>query len=504
MSKGKRYSGEQKLNMKKVFAVIMALVVFIMFIVIITILLQDKANAGEKSFPMAYYPAYVDNKWGVIDTKGKIVVSPTYEEMIIIPDNTKPIFICTYHVDYTTGSYETKVINEENRQIYTNYDKIEAFENYDESHALWYEKSVLKAQKNGKYGLITIEGKEILPCEYEDIQVLVGIKNVFCTTKDGKKGLVDIAGKQIIENAYTQIEGLTDQYEEGFIVRAENGKYGVIAYNTNTILEPKYEEIQHVYGNNSYVVKENNTWKIIDEKGNSKIEGGFDKVVEIEPNAITIQKNGKYGIITAEGEELVPIEYEELKFAFSTEYIAKKEGKYGIIDTSNQILLPFQYENIVYHKEADFIQAENTEGQSELLNRNLEKKVVGIVGEINTDKNYIRVREEENYQYYNFKLEQKKNTDILSTNTLFLSKQNGKYGYVNQEGVVVVNYIYDDATEQNKYGYVAVKKDGKWGSLNQKGEIVEEPTQTMENNVVIDFIGEWHLAEDLNAYYYTK
>ncbi len=504
MSKGKRYSGEQKLNMKKVVAVIMALVVFIMFIVIITILLQDKTNSGEKSFPMAYYPAYVDNKWGVINTKGEVVVSPSYEEMIIIPDNTKPVFICTYNVDYATGSYETKVINEKNKEVYTDYDKIEAFENYDENYALWYEKSVLKAQKDGKYGLITIDGKEILPCQYDDIQVLQSVKNVFCTTKDGKKGLVDIAGKQIVENEYAEIEGLTNQYENGFIVKTENGKYGIIAYDTNVIIEPKYEEIQHVYGNNKYVVKENNTWKVIDEEGNSIINGGFDKVVEIEPNAITIQKGEKYGIITEEGQEIVPTEYEELKFAFSTEYIAKKDGKYGMIDTTNQIILPFEYENIIYHKEADFIQAEKEDGQSELFNRNLEKKVTGIVGEVNTDKNYIRVRVGENYQYYNFKLEEKKNTEILSTNTLFLSKQDGKYGYVNQEGVVVVNYIYDDATEQNRYGYVAVKKDGKWGALDQKGKIIAQPNQTMENNVVIDFIGEWHLAEDLNAYYYTK
>ena len=51
---------------------------------------------------------------------------------------------------------------------------------------------------------------------------------------------------------------------------------------------------------------------------------------------------------------------------------------------------------------------------------------------------------------------------------------------------------------------MAVKKDGKWGALDQKGKIIAQPNQTMENNVVIDFIGEWHLAEDLNAYYYTK
>ena len=98
------------------------------------------------------------------------------------------------------------------------------------------------------------------------------------------------------------------------------------------------------------------------------------------------------------------------------------------------------------------------------------------------------------------KKEEKKNTEILINNTLFLAKKDGKYGYVDKNNVVVVNYIYDDATEQNNSGYVAVKKDGKWGAINSKGET----TLTLENNPVIDFIGTWHLAEDANANYYTK
>ena len=142
--------------------------------------------------------------------------------------------------------------------------------------------------------------------------------------------------------------------------------------------------------------------------------------------------------------------------------------------------------------------------ETQLLDRNWQVKVTGVVSEMNTNKNYIKVREGENYQYYNFKLEPKSNTQILQGNTLFLSKKDGKYGYVDEDGQVIVNYIYDDATEQNNYGYVSVKKDGKWGALNQKGEVVVEPTYTLENNLMIDFIVKWHLAEDINANYYTK
>ncbi|MFR5189742.1 MAG: WG repeat-containing protein [Clostridia bacterium] len=174
-----------------------------------------------------------------------------------------------------------------------------------------------------------------------------------------------------------------------------------------------------------------------------------------------------------------------------------------MIDSTNQTKIDFIYQYISYDKDADIIRAEKEDAQTDLLDRNMQVKVTGVINQINKDKNFIRVRQGESYTYYNFKLEEKKNTELLTGNTLFLSKKDGKYGYVNEKGVVIVNYIYDDATEQNKYGYVAVKKDGKWGALDAKANTIVEPTYTLENNLVIDFIGKWHLAEDLNANYYT-
>ena len=102
------------------------------------------------------------------------------------------------------------------------------------------------------------------------------------------------------------------------------------------------------------------------------------------------------------------------------------------------------------------------------------------------------------------KKDNKSNKDIFTTNNLFLSKKNGKYGFVDKNDVVIVDYIYDDATEQNSYGYCAIKKDGKWGCIDQEGTVVLRPSLELSQNVVISFIGKWHLAPDINANYYTN
>ena len=503
MGRGKRYNGEKKLNIKKVVAVIIAILVIIMFIIGIKELVKEKPTTTEKLFATGYYTIYENEKWGVIDTKGNIIIQPTYDEMILIPDNLKAIFICMENIDYANGTYTSKVLNEKNEQVYTTYDNIEAIYNNDSNNNLWYE-SVLKVQKNGKYGLISLDGKELLECSQDEIEAILETKNVFVTTKDGKKGLVDNTGKVIIENEYAEVKSLTMQYQNGFIVKNAQGKYGVINYDKSVALETNYDDIASVYGNNMYVVKQSNKWKIVNSAGEVFLENKFTEVKSINSENVIIKVNGKYGVTNINGQEKIGQIYDELTYAFSDYYIAKKDGKYGMIDINSEEKLEFNYSYIKYLSDADILQVETQNANSELYDRNFNLKVTGIVSEINHEKNYIRVRVNDEYKYYNFKLEEKESKEVLYTNTIYLSKKDGKYGYINDKGIVIVDYIYDDATQQNKYGYVAVKKDGKWGALNQKGEVIVEPKYTLENSYIIDFIDKWHLAEDINSNYYTK
>lgn len=503
-SKGRRYDTDRKLNVKKVIAVIIALIVIIMFIVGICELLNQKPKTNEKAFQLAYYTIYENEKWGVIDSKGNIIIEPTYNEMIIIPDNTKAVFICMGDVDYTNGTYTSKAVNDKNEQLYTDYDKVEAIYNNDKNNNLFYASAVLKVQKDGQYGLISTEGQELLACTQDSIEPIIGTKSVFVTTKDGKKGLVDKNGKVVIENKYTEISSVTNQYENGFIVKNEDGKYGIINYDTTVALEEKYDEIKNIYGNSMYVAKEGDTLEIINTKGEKFLVGMYNEIKEINTDDIVVKANGKYSVVDLEGNEKISANYDDLKYAYSNYYIAKKDNKYGIVTTDNQEVLEFNYTYIKYLDTVGFFEAEKDNMETELLDKNFEVKATGLLSEVNEDKNYIRIRKDSEYKYYNFKLEEKQNTEILGTNTIFLSKKDGKYGYVNEKGIVVVDYQYDDATEQNKYGYVAVKKDGKWGSLDSKGNVSAECKYELENNLIIDFIGEWHLAGDINANYYTK
>ena len=118
MSRGRRYSNEPKLNIKKVIAVIMALAIIVLFIVAITKLLKSDKKIITAN---TYFSVYTNNKWGVIDSEGNDVIDPSYKEMIVIPNSKIPVFICTYDVEEQNGTYKTKAINSKNEEIFISY-----------------------------------------------------------------------------------------------------------------------------------------------------------------------------------------------------------------------------------------------------------------------------------------------------------------------------------------------------------------------------------------------
>lgn len=501
MERGRRYYDEPKLNIKKVIAVIIAVLVIVMFVFALKKLIKDE-KTSDGPISKAYFPVYTNGKWGVINNFGDVIIEPSYEEYIIIPNNEKDIFICTYEVNYDKNTYKTKVINSKGDETITGYELVQPIYNNDKSNNIFFEDDVLVVKNNNKYGLVDYSGKVLLNCEYESIDSIKEIENTLIIKKDGKVGISDNKGKIIIPTEYKEIKSLGDNYQNGYIVINSENKYGVIDFTGNKILENKYEDISQVYGNGMYVVK-NKEYKLIDKTEKTVLDN-FDSIKSINGENVIVSVDGKFGVKNIENEELISIDYQDLTYAFSNYYIAKKNGKYGLINTKGEEVLKFEYNNLSYREVASFFEAEKKNNSNTIvIDSNFEEKVQGYISEVNIDKGYFRIKIDNEYKYYNFKFEEKDSKELLTDNTMFLSKKDGKYGYVNKEGNVIVDYIYDDAREQNQYGFVAVKKDGLWGSIDKDGKVVVEPKYSLEANVYENFIGKWHISEDLNAYYYT-
>ncbi|MCL2342174.1 MAG: WG repeat-containing protein [Firmicutes bacterium] len=466
MNKGKRYEGMPKLNYKKILGVLIAILVVIMIIVTVAKVVQK----GEKKITkpaVSYFSSYTNGEWGVIDNNGNTVIEPKYDEMIVVPNKNVPVFICAYSVDDASGTYKAKAVNEQNNEILTGYDTIQALDNYDSKQNIWYEDNVLKVSKAGKYGLIDFSGKEILPCEYDDITTLKGAKSNILVTKAGSVGLVKGNGQTIIPSSYKDIKILKDGYTNSYIIIDANNKYGIISTSGKVAISPKYDSIKYINSGNYYATVENGVLELVNTDGGVFLSGKYDDITNMNNDNAVVVKGGKYGIANKDGTEKVAPSYDSLTYAFGDFYIAKKGDKFGAIDSTNKTVLDFTYISIMYTETGNFIEADVSDTATDIFDSSFNKKLTGIVSELNTDSGYIQMRIDDNYKYYNFKFEEEKSSDALKANNLFLSKKDNKYGYVDVNGNVVIDYTYDDAKEQNAYGYAAVKLGGLWGAIDK-------------------------------------
>ena len=497
MSRGRRYNNEPKLNIKKVIAVIVAIAVIVMFVIAIKNLLKSDSSSNNL-VSTTYFLLNKDNKWGVIDNNAKTIIEPTYSDAIIIPNNKQDIFICTENVDYDKGTYETKVLNAKGKEILTQYNNVVAIENYDENNNLWYEDNVLLIEKDGKFGLINFNGNEILEANYEKIYTLKGIKDSLIIEKDGKKGLVNNVGQVLVENKYDEIKSLGIDTKL-YIVKSNN-KYGI-----EGILDCKYQDIKALNNKDIYCVKENGKYRVINSEGKTVFNEKFDNIETIKDNVIVYKYNDKYCAYNIENNKKLSKTYKTLKYTSNGLFITRTSNNYGLIDINGETKIKQEYANINYYEEVNVYELEEKNSDvNTILNGELKEIAKGIINEVNSERSYISVWTEEGYKYYKPNGEQKSEQDIFNQNNLFLSKKDDKYGFIDKNGNVKVDYIYDDARGQNEFGYIAVKKDGLWGSLDKNGNIISNTKYDLEENLLIDFIGEYHLGKDLNLMYYTN
>lgn len=427
--------------------------------------------------------------------------------MIIIPNSKTDVFLCTYDVNYDDGTYKTKAINSKGEEIFTNYDKVEAIQNNDGNNNLWYEEDILKIQKGDKFGVINLEGKEILKPEYDNIMAEPHVKNAIKIYKDEKVGIADVEGKILASPEYNEVQGLGKDSKDGYIVKKQDGKYGIVDFTNKQILEAKYDEISKVHNSDHYVVKQDGKEKLVKKDGTEVLNGEYDQIVAILKNidnGVIYRQGNKYGVMKTNKEVTIEPEYETLREAKTGILIAEKDGKYGIIDLEKNKKVDFKYETITYNEKADIYVAVDEDYNDDIMNNNFEVKQKGILIDLDEEKGYFEIRQSNYYKYYNFKFEEKESADIFTTNTLFIDKKNDKYGFVDSKGNVVVDYIYDDASKQNSYGFAGVKKDGKWGVIDNKGTLIQEPIYNLEDYLKVDFIGRWHLGKDLNMNYYNQ
>ena len=387
----------------------------------------------EKVNTYNYFVLNENNLSGVIDRSGNKIIEANYDN-VIIPNPEKALYIC-----YEGES--TKVLNERKEEILTEYEKVEPIALQNISSDLMYEKSVLKYEKDGKYGLINFEGKKITKPIYDTIEGLPYKEGELLVKKDEKYGVINIKGNKLVNIEYDKIA--VDGYYTpdsnykyaGYIISNttdEGYRYGYINYDGKLLLEPEYNQLSRVIG------------------------------IEDNENAyILCAKNGQYGIIK-NTEELIKNEYQSIEYDESSKvFTLEKSKKYGIADLNGNIIVPTEYDQIDIT--GIYLYAQNIQGITVYNSDGTQANIDTNVAILNTSNEKYKIRID--------------------------NKEGTKYGVINEDGEQLIEekynyieYLFDNlfiaSNEQSKLGVIDDKD-------NIKVELSNDALQKIEGTNVI-------------------
>ena len=563
---------------KKV-AIIATIIVVLAIVTIAGIIIFQNIQRDykvEKITSFNYYLLYKNDKMGVIDTKGNILIEPKYDS-IKIPNPTKAVFICIEDYNAEDDKKAPKVLNDKNETIFTEYNQVSPIQIKDIVSDVPYEKSVLRFEQGGKYGLIDYNGKVVVKPIYDEIDNISHKEGEMIVKKDGKYGVINMKGTKLVDIQYDSIDG-DNYYDEekgykssGYIVgnKTDEGmRYGYISNRGRVILKPEYDsiyrvteikekegryliaskngqcaiikddknitdymyqEIEYNDVSNLFVVEKGTSYGVINKEGKQVLPTDYDAIsfegvyiqatkgeektlynaagekqdsakyqtmlpTDNENYYITIHNEVDYGVADKDGNVIIPNEYMYIEYAFDNYFIVcNKDLKLGIMDDKGKVIIELKYDVAQKIPNTHIIEMQIQEtNTTDLYSREL-KQVASITdATIVPSEKYIKVFSKDGTKYFETEGKEISNIDVYTNNKVYSKELDGKWGFVDKDGNVKINYVYDRVTEFNQYGFAGIQKDGKWGVINSDGQIIIEPTYIIQSTEEPDFIGKYY------------
>ncbi|WP_271729199.1 WG repeat-containing protein [Aquimarina algiphila] len=271
-------------------------------------------------------PKDKDVRLGFLDSKGKVIVNPTFNNCTdFYGDFANIIKDSVYGYVDKRGAYKT-------------------FENFDK--VFWYYSDIGFAIKNKKYALINRKGELITNFEYDRIEI--PNEGYFPVLKDGKWNFLNSNGKLLFTNDIVLsgnpiYDSMTIFYNNE--KDDKKPKQGIIDINNNIIIKPIYDEVSGSFSNGLMRVKKQNLYGFVNSKDEIVIPIEYEDVgFDFYRNLISAKMNGKWGYINTKNEIITPFIYDRI-YPFSNDLsMVIKNGKSGYIDVENEIIIPINLE----------------------------------------------------------------------------------------------------------------------------------------------------------------
>ncbi|WP_025000943.1 WG repeat-containing protein [Prevotella aurantiaca] len=314
------------------------------------------SGKGEEVIPMKYnrmeafgnffWKVFLNGKQGIYTFDGKKVLPTKYEEIIYLYRdwNLDPDFVVKEKGKY--GMFNAKG----DCMIQPEYDEVK----YADQHQILIkgnEKGYLMKHKQTLIKGITIKDK--ITNWIKQNGDSKSINYFIFEDKNGKNGLLDIEGNVLVSPQYESMapyynisSGTTD-----YLVVQHNSLYGVISLSNEVITPLKYKSYSNIYIRDHITLEDEEGYMLYSLKDNSIFHSlHFDHIRESSGPYALIKKEGKAAFLNKVTLELVfPFKYEDI--SESTEdslFTVSLNGKYGLVDKNDKVFIPCIYDEPLY------------------------------------------------------------------------------------------------------------------------------------------------------------
>ena len=294
-------------------------------------------------------------------------------------------------------------------------------------------------QRDNKWGVVNRFGKQVIPCQYDDIHFLENTENkiIRLYVQRPKYGLIDTLGQLAVSAVYDQI----GSFRENRLAVMRDGLWGFVDNEGMEIIPCRFREVSDFYEGLA-AVKLGRYWGFIDKLGNVKIEFQYKRAGNFRDKLAWVESDKGIGYINAHNKMEIPAQFEQAQDFDRGIARVKAEGKWGLIDAKNRWILKPKYVDIRPFDLAGLAVAVLTPDNSRLGLINLQGLAVG-------SSNYTEI--------YPF------------SEGLAVVKDRDAYGYIDTTGKLVISCSYSRA-EPFSEGRAAVYKDGNCGYLTREGD----------------------------------
>lgn len=289
-----------------------------------------------------YVFAQQNGQWGVVDFNNKVLVPFEYEHehSFMRSDNWVLCF-------KKKGAEVVLNMGTNKEYLAPEYTDMELIGN-----------SLLKAKKNGHYGLINEDGTMVADFVYEEIDSQEGVAAAgpYLTIKKNKRtGVLREDGKVIIPPSY---DGDITCYADCFIVPV-NGNYNLLDTTGKKLLPKDYTEIAGMGSTFSpetseplFTLKQKALYGFYNPINKKIVAPAFFEIDRADSESLLkglleVSYQGKKGLYNVAGEQVLPVLYPDYA-ALSAHLIAvKQNGNIGVYDSrTKRMLLPPSFNSV--------------------------------------------------------------------------------------------------------------------------------------------------------------